>query len=80
MSRAKGVRTCGAAIGDDAYVTFKPKELEVKLCGSGTDADKGKLLTIASELAAVDPNAAHAAIQYSLQARLDWDMGVNLPE
>ena len=78
--RAKGVWTCGAAIGDDAYVTHKLKELEVKLCGSGTDADKGELLTIASELAAADPHAAHAAIQYSLQARVDWVMSVHLPE
>ena len=69
-----------AAIGDDAYVTLKLKELEVKLCGSGTDTDKGELLTIASELAAADPHAAHAAIQYSLQARVDWVMGVHLPE
>ena len=38
-SRAKGVWRCGAAIGDDAYVAFKLKELEVELCGSGTDAD-----------------------------------------
>ena len=72
--------TCGAAIGDDAYVTLKLKELEVKLCGSGTDADKGTLFTIASELAAADPHAAHAAIQYSLQTRVDWVMGVHLPE
>ena len=72
--------TCGAAIGDDAYVTLKLKEHEVKLCGSGTDADKGALLTIALELAAADSHAAHAAIRCSLQARVNWVMGVHLPE
>ena len=44
------------------------------------DADKGKLFTIASELAAADPHAAHDAIKYPLHARVDWVMGVNLPE
>ena len=50
------------------------------LCGSGTDADKGKLFTSASELGAADPHAAHAAIRYLLQARVDWAMGAHLPE
>ena len=61
-------------------VTLKPKELEGKLCGSGTDVDKGKRFTTASELAAADPLAAHAAIRYSPQARVDWVMGVHFPE
>ena len=61
----------GAAIGDGAYITFKLKELEDKLCRSGTDADKGKVFTIAPQLSAADPHAAHAAIQYSPQARVD---------
>ena len=72
--------SCGAAIGDDSYVTFKIKELEGKLCGSGTDTDKGTVFTFASELAAANPHAAHAAIQYSPQARVNWVMGVHLPE
>ena len=75
--RAKGVWSCAAAIGDDSYVTFKLKELDVMLGGSGTDADKGKHFTIASEVAVADPNADNAAIQYSLQARVDWVMGVH---
>ena len=48
------------------YITFELKELEIELCGSGADADKGKLFTTASELAAADPHTARAAIQYSL--------------
>ena len=60
--RRLGVWSCGAAIGDDSYVTFKPKELKVKLWGLGADADKSKLLAIASELVAADPQAACAAI------------------
>ena len=59
---------------------IKLKELEGKLCGSGTDADKGKPFIIASALAAADQHAAHALIQYSLQARVDCAMGVHLPE
>ena len=39
-----------------------------ELLGSGTGANKGELITIASELAAPYPHAAHAAIKYSLQA------------
>ena len=72
--------TCGAAIGDDSDITFKLKEPEDKPRGSGADADKGVLFTIASELAAADPQAAYAAIKYSLQTRVDWAMGAHLPE
>ena len=71
---------CGTAIGDTAFITFKLKELEVKLHGPGADADMGKVFTFASELAAVDPHAAHAAVQYSPQVGVDWVMGVHLPE
>ena len=35
--REPGVGSCGAAIGGDEYATSKPKELEAKLCGSGTE-------------------------------------------
>ena len=79
-SNAKAVWTCGAAIGDDAYVAFNFKELEGKYFGSETDANKGELLTIDSELAVVDPHAAHAAIQYTPLTRVDWVMRVHLPE
>ena len=69
-----------AAIGDDAYVTLKLNELEIKLCGSGTDAENGKLFTNASELAAADPHAAHAAVLFPPQAREDWVMGIHFSE
>ena len=59
---------------------MKPKELEAQLCGSGTDADKGRLFTSASELASADPRVAQVAIYYSPQARVDCVMGVRLPE
>ena len=50
-------------------------------CGSGTNAEKGKLSPFSRNLlAAAQPHAAHAAIQYSLQARVEWVMGVRLPE
>ena len=63
-----------------SHTNLRLKELEDKLHGSGTDAGKFKLFTIASERAAADPHAAHAAMQYSLQARVDWAMGVQFPE
>ena len=72
--------SCGAAIGEDAYVTFKLMELEGKLFGSNTDTDKGKHFTIVSERAAADPHATQATTQYSLHSRVDWVMGVHLPE
>ena len=83
MSRRGGNRAAakiwsyGASIGGDANITSKLKELEAKPCGSDADVDKGKLFTTASELAAANPHAAHAAIQYSPQARLEWFMGVH---
>ena len=62
--------SCGAAFGDDSYATFKFKELEDKFFGSRADADKGVLLTTASELEAANPHEVRAAIQYSPQTRV----------
>ena len=47
---------------------------------TSTDTDKGKHFTIVSERAAADPHATQATTQYSLHSRVDWVMGVHLPE
>ena len=52
--RRRKVRSYGAAVGGDAYGTFKLKELEAKPCGSDADEDKEMLFTIASEIAAAN--------------------------
>ena len=49
-----------------------------RLCGQGDS--EGALLTVATELADADPHAAHSAILYSLQARVDYLLGTHLPE
>ena len=69
---------CGAALGSEGYVKAKLKAVQDRLCGQGDS--EGALLTVATELADADPHAAHSAILYSLQARVDYLLGTHLPE
>ena len=85
-SRAYGVWICGAAIGDDEYVAAKLKEIQDELCGpedvTQTDGDGGSLgvlQNLSLGLANEDPHAAHSAVLYSLQNRIDWILSVHLP-
>ena len=72
--------SCGTTTGEAAYAALKTKKLEAKHYGSDANADKGRHSIIASELAAADPHAAHAAIYYSPQARVDWAISAHLSE
>ena len=54
----------------------KLKAVQDRLCGQGDS--EGALLTVATELADADPHAAHSVILYSLQARVDYFLGVGM--
>ena len=77
-ARAHGAWICGAALGSEGYIKAKLKEVQIRLCGQ-EDSD-GAFLTTLKELSDADPHAAHSAIHYSLQSRVDYLLETHLPD
>ena len=52
--------------------------MQIRLCGQ--EDSEGVLLTTLKELSDADPHAAHSAIHYSLQSRVDYLLETHLPD
>ena len=78
-SKAYGAISCGAAIGDDAFVQDFLLAKQTELCGDPSADLSGTISNTSTLLAQDSTHSASAAIFYSLQARADFILGTHLP-
>jgi len=77
--RAYGIKGCGAAVGDDAFVEDFLLQQERELCGDQVTGTPGTIAAVTTDLASLNAHCASAAILYSLQSRVDHLLAVHLP-
>jgi hypothetical protein len=79
---ARGVIICGAAIGDDAYISTFLDSKQLSLCGSTSEDGThipGSLENLINPIAEACPHSAASVMFYSVQARVDYLLSTHLP-
>ena len=77
--KAYGAISCGAAIGDDAFISDFLDNAQRSLCGDPATGAPGIIVKTSTALAQGSAHAASAAIRYSLQQRVDYILSTHLP-
>ena len=77
--KAYGAISCGAAIGDDAFISDFLDNAQRSLCGDPVTGAPGIIVMTSTALAKDNAHAASAAIRYSLQQRVDYILSTHLP-
>ena len=77
--RSYGVTTCGAALGDKAYIAAF-LDLQARRLSNDIDSmSSGVILQVIDDLARESAQCASVALYYSLQCRADYLLGTHLP-
>jgi hypothetical protein len=77
--RSYGVITCGAALGDKAFIAAFLDVQGGRLCNDTDPMTPGVIPMIVDALADESARCASTAIYYSLQSRADYLLGTHLP-
>jgi hypothetical protein len=77
--RSCGVITCGAALGDKAFIAAFLDAQRGRLCNDADSMTPGVIPKIAEALADESAHCASTTIYYSIQSRADYLLGTHLP-
>ena len=77
--RSYGVTTCGAALGDKAFVAAFLDAQADRLCNDIDSTSPGVILKVTNDLAEESAHCASVALYYSLQCRVEYLLGTHLP-
>jgi len=77
--RSYGVTTCGAALGDKAYIAAFLNQQAQRLSNDIDSLSPGIILKVIEDLAGESSQCASVALYYSLQCRAYYLLGTHLP-